>query len=171
MSYKIEWCWGISYLPLHTLNLRTTSESMRRLRRYAWRTSRDPGFLRLPGSLFRYVRLQAAEGQPRQISESLGRIPPVPTRAEAVLANGNSLCQGFLQLSTAEALLRELDRCRETVLQIPITQTGYHSFSTSSSASPQFGILQKIFVIFLTIKVMTSVPSVNNGPNHSQMHF
>jgi len=28
--------------------------------------------LHLPGNLFRYVRLQAAEGQPRQISESLG---------------------------------------------------------------------------------------------------
>jgi hypothetical protein len=34
--------------------------------------SRGPGLLRLPGNLFRYVRLQAAEGQPRQISESLG---------------------------------------------------------------------------------------------------
>jgi hypothetical protein len=34
--------------------------------------SRGPWLLRLPGNLFRYVRLQAAEGQPRQISESLG---------------------------------------------------------------------------------------------------
>ena len=46
-----------------------------------------------------------------------------------------------------QALLRELDRCRETVLQIPITQPECHSFSPSSSRSPQFGILQKIFAI------------------------
>jgi hypothetical protein len=38
----------------------------------------------------------------------------------------------------SEALLRELDRYRETVLQIPIIQPEYHSFSASSSPSPQF---------------------------------
>src|SRR5438094_4997539 len=76
MSYKIGWCWcgwvEISCLPLHTLNFRTMSENMRTLRRYAWRTSRGPRLWHLPGNLFRYVRLQPAEGQPRQISESLG---------------------------------------------------------------------------------------------------
>ena len=70
-----------------------------------------------------------------------------------------------------QALLRELDRCRETVLLIPITQPECHSFSPSSSRSPQFGILQKIFVIFFTFTVMTNVPSVNNRPNLSQTHF
>ena len=63
-----------------------------------------------------------------------------------------------------QALLRELDRCRETVLQIPITQPEYHSFSASCLPSPQFGILQKIFVIFFTFRVMANVPSVNNSP-------
>jgi len=71
----------------------------------------------------------------------------------------------------SEALLRELDRCRETVLQIPITQPECHSFSASSSPSPQFGILRKIFAIFFTFTVMANVPSVNNRPNLSQTHF
>jgi hypothetical protein len=70
----------------------------------------------------------------------------------------------------SEALLRELDRCRETVLQLPITQPECHSFSASSSLSPQFGILRKIFVIFFTFTGMANVPSVNNRPIF-QTHF
>jgi hypothetical protein len=51
----------ISYLPPNTLKFRTTFENMRTLRRYAWRTSRGPGLLHLPGNLFRCAGVQAAK--------------------------------------------------------------------------------------------------------------
>jgi len=71
----------------------------------------------------------------------------------------------------SEASLRELDRCRETVVKIPITQPDCHSFSASSSPLPQFRILRKIFASFFIFTVMTNVPSVSNRPNLSQTHF
>src|SRR5437867_3231947 len=67
--------------------------------------------------------------------------------------------RSFRQRSIA-ARTRPMPRNR---LQIPITQPECHSFSASSSPSPQFGILQKIFVIFFTFRVMANVPSVNNS--------
>ena len=96
---------------------------------------------------------------------------PVSDPRRSCLSRRQLVVSMLFAVFDSEALLRELDRCRETVLQIPITQPECHSFSASSSPSPQFGILRKIFAIFFTFTVMANVPSVNNSPNLSQTHF
>jgi len=91
-----------------------------------------------PSNIFRYVDLQAAEGQPRQISESLaeflsgllecragrfGICAPVSDPRRSCLSRRQLVVSMLFAIFHSEALLRELDRCRETVLQIPITQS------------------------------------------------
>jgi hypothetical protein len=49
---------------IHRLNLWTTFEDMRTLRRYAWRTSRGERIWHLPGNLFRSAGLQGLNSGP-----------------------------------------------------------------------------------------------------------